>query len=178
MQREVTVVSTVTDGQRIEVYPGKEAIVTFDPDRTFTCVDSCTWCCHHGVLLYEPDFFRLAEYASLEQVTTEVRGRPFIRREEKDRTEHVDIDGAACSFLDADGKCSLHATHDWKPTRCSVFPLEVTRESDALIVGIREDAERNCEGLDETDRRLIDHLDAFLPPELWDIDMPDTHVTL
>ena len=170
--------SAVSDGRRIEVHPGKEAIVTFDPDRTFTCIDSCTWCCHHGVLLYEPDIFELANYASLAEVTTEVRGHPFVRREDKGRSEHVDIDGAACAFLDDHGKCTLHATHDWKPTRCSVFPLEVTTEEGEIIVGIRADAEQNCEGLDETDRRLIDHLDAFLPPTLWDIDIPDTRVRL
>ena len=38
---------------RVEVYPGKEAIVDFDPSLTFECVDDCTWCCRHGVLLYE-----------------------------------------------------------------------------------------------------------------------------
>ena len=162
----------------MEVHPGKEAIVRFDPDRTFTCVDRCTWCCHHGVLLYEPDLFELAEYASLGESTTEFRGEPFVRREPKERDDHVDVDGAACTFLDGDGRCTLHAAHDWKPTRCSVCPLEVRRDNGKIVVDIRDDEERNCEGLDESERRLIDHLDAFLPPQLWELEDPDTRRSL
>lgn len=129
-------------------------------------------------MLYEPDLFRLADHASLAETTTEVRGQTFIRREGKDRTEHVGVDGAACAFLAEDGMCSLQAEYDWKPTRCSVFPLDVSREGGEIVVDIREDAERNCDGLDETDRRLIDHLDAFLPPILWELDSPDTRIRL
>ena len=40
---------------RVEVYPDREAVVDFDPSLTFECVDDCTWCCRHGVLLYETD---------------------------------------------------------------------------------------------------------------------------
>lgn len=129
-------------------------------------------------MLYEPDLFELANYASLAEVTTEVRGNPFIRRSEKDREDYVDVDDYACHFLNDEGRCTLHAEHDWKPTRCSVFPLEVVAVDGEIVVDIRENAERNCEGLDETDQRLIDHLDAFLPPILWDIEIPDTHIRL
>ncbi|MEF8855509.1 MAG: YkgJ family cysteine cluster protein, partial [Haloarculaceae archaeon] len=119
----------VTEGdRRVEVHPGKEAVVDFDPGLTFECVDECTWCCHHGVMLYEPDFLELAECASLAEATTEVQGEDFVRREDKDREEFVDVDGRACFFLRDDGLCALHAEDDWKPARCSVFPLHVTVE--------------------------------------------------
>lgn len=163
---------------RVEVYPGKEAIVRFDPDRTFTCVDDCSWCCERGVVLYEDDLFELAEYASLTDSTAEEHGLTFVDREQKDRSDHVGPDGAACYFLDADGRCILHAEHDWKPTRCSVFPLQVTVVDDDLAVDIRADAERHCEGLDVTERRLIDHLDAFLPSLLWELSDPRTDLDL
>lgn len=167
-----------TRDRRVEVHPGKEAVVRFNPNRTFTCVDSCTWCCHHGVLLYEPDVFALAEHASLAETTSDKRGATFTSTEPKDRTEHVGEDGNACTFLDAEGACTLHAEHDWKPTRCSVFPLEVETVDGEIVVDIRDDAETHCEGLDETSRKLIDHLDAFLPPTLWDIPDPSTAIEL
>jgi Fe-S-cluster containining protein len=166
----------------VEVHPGKEAVVDFDPALTFECVEGCTWCCHHGVMLYEPDFLRLAGCASLAEATTEVRGTDFVRRESKDREEHVDVDGQACFFLQDDGLCALHADHDWKPARCSVFPLEVTvedggltdRESGDIHVSVREAAHEHCEGLNVSERRVVDHLDAFLPAVLWDLDDPET----
>lgn len=170
--------TTGKGGEWVEVYPGKEALVRFDPSRTFTCVDQCTWCCHHGVLLYDPDVFSLAEYAQLHGVTTTVKGEQFIETEEKQREAHVDAQGNACHFLDDEGKCSLHATHEWKPTRCSVFPLEIEVLDGSIMVDIREDAEEHCEGLDVDSRRLIDHLDAFLPPVLWDLPNPETSVEL
>lgn len=165
-------------GKCVEVHPGKEAIVRFDPDRTFTCVDRCTWCCHHGVLLYQADLFELADHADVTAATTEINGRSVVKREAKSRAEHVDVDGAACAFLNGSGSCTLQDETGWKPTRCWVFPLEVTREDGDIVVDIRDDAERNCEGLDEAAERLIDHLDAFLPPLLWDLEEPDTHVDL
>lgn len=165
-------------GRRVEVHPGCEAIVTFDPERTFDCVDSCTWCCHHGVLLYDPDFTELAEHADLTDATTTYRGRQFVPRENKDRTTHVAADGGACHFLRDDGLCALHAEGDWKPTRCSIFPLEIAVENGDILVSIRDDAETHCEGMDVTDRRLIDNLDAFLPETLWDLPDPETKVEL
>jgi Fe-S-cluster containining protein len=166
------------DGRRIEIHPGCEAIVEFDPGRTFDCVDSCTWCCHHGVMLYEPDFVELAEHADLSEATRSRRGRQFVPREGKDRTDHVAADGGACRFLGEDGLCGLHAEADWKPTRCSVFPLEVSVENEEIHVSIREDAETHCEGMDVSERRLIDHLDAFLPETLWELPDPETKVEL
>lgn len=171
-------VDTEVTGTRIEVYPGKEAVVQFDPDRTFTCVDECTWCCERGVLLYDHDLFELAEHESLAETTTTVRGRPFVDRDQKDRAEHIGPDGKACMFLRDDGLCDLQASYDWKPTRCSVFPLEVTDEDGEIVVDIRDDAERECQGLDVTERRLIDHLDAFLPPVLWELSDPSTAIEL
>lgn len=167
-----------TSDRRVEVHPDREAIVRFDPDRTFHCVDHCTWCCHQGVMLYEDDLFRLAEVASLRDTTTEHAGRPFVDTESKDRAQHVGPDGIACTFLDDDGKCRLHADHAWKPTRCSVFPLDISLEDGEIVVDIRNDAERNCEGMDVGERRLIDHLDAFLPPLLWDLSDPSTAIEL
>ena len=164
--------------RRVEVHPGCEAVVEFDPDRTFECVDSCTWCCHHGVLVYDHDLLELAARADLGESTTTYRGRRFVPREDKDRAEHIAEDGTACRFLDDEGLCTLHAEHDWKPTRCSVFPLDVTTEDGEIHVSIREDAKTHCEGLDVTDRRLIDHLDAFLPEGLWDIEHPETKLEL
>ncbi len=169
---------SVDSPQRVEVHPGKEAVVDFDPDLTFECVDGCTWCCHHGVMLYEPDFLELAGYASLSEATTELRGEDFVRREPKDRDEHVDVDGEACFFLDDDGLCALHAEHNWKPARCSVFPLHVTVVDDDIHVTVRDDAHRHCEGLDVSERRLIDNLEAFLPAVLWELDDPETRRAL
>lgn len=157
---------------RVEVYPGKEAVVEFDPDRTFECVDDCTWCCHRGVFLSDEEADRLADYADVEAVTTRVDGRTKIRREDKARTDHVDVDGRACHFLDDEGLCALQDEHGWKPTACSVFPLEVAIVDGAVHVDVRADAERNCDGLDVRDRRLVDHLDAFLPEGLWASDEP------
>lgn len=162
----------------VEVYPDKEVYVSFDPDRTFTCVDECTWCCHHGVLLYEPDIFALAEHADLDGSTETVKGERFVPTESKMREEHVDDEGCACHFLDDEGRCTLHAQHDWKPTRCSVFPLDIEVTEGDIIVGVREDAEQHCEGMDVSSRRLIDHLDAFLPPTLWEIPNPETAIEL
>jgi len=161
--------------RRVEVYPGKEAVVEFDPALTFECVPDCTWCCHHGVLLYDDDFYELAERASLAETTTRYRGEDFVRKEQKDRAEHVGDDGQACVFLREDGLCELHAEYDWKPTRCSVFPLEVREEGGEIHVDVRGDAREHCEGLGVSDRRLVDELDAFLPPLLWELEDPDTH---
>jgi uncharacterized protein len=171
-----------TDGREseehhVEVHPGCEAIVEFDPERTFECVDSCTWCCHHGVLLDDEDFRELGNHADLSSSTATYRGRRVVPREEKGREEHVAEDGAACHFLRDDGLCALHAEADWKPTRCSIFPLDVTIKdgsdgADEIRVSIREEAETHCEGMDVTERRLIDHLDAFLPERLWQLSDP------
>lgn len=163
---------------RVEVHPGKEVVVDFDPTLTFECVEECTWCCHHGVLLYENDLLELAARESVTESTTEHGGEPFVRREPKDREEFVDIDGEACFFLREDGLCALHAEHDWKPTRCSVFPLHVTLEDDELHVGVHDAAHEHCEGLNVSERSVIDHLDAFLPELLWELDDPDTHRAL
>ncbi|MEF8777067.1 MAG: YkgJ family cysteine cluster protein [Haloarculaceae archaeon] len=169
----------VTEGdRRVEVHPGKEAVVDFDPGLTFECVDECTWCCHHGVMLYEPDFLELAECASLAEATTEVGGEDFVRREDKDREEFVDVDGRACFFLRDDGLCALHAEDDWKPARCSVFPLHVTVEHGDIHVDVRDEAREYCEGLHVSERRVIDHLENFLPAVLWDLDDPETRRVL
>jgi hypothetical protein len=164
----------VTAGYRVEVYPGKEAVVEFDPERTFECVEECTWCCHHGVLLYEADFFELANHASLGDATTTAYGADFVRKDEKDREEHVGEDGEACYFLRADGLCALQADTGWKPTRCWIFPLEVHREDGVIHVSLREEAHDHCEGLDVTDERIVDHLEDFLPELLWELEDPDT----
>jgi Fe-S-cluster containining protein len=162
---------------RVEVHPGKEAVVDFDPDLTFECVDDCTWCCHHGVLLYERDLFELAARESLSEAVTEFRGRDFVRQEAKDH-DHAGADGQACFFLREDGLCALHDEHDWKPARCSVFPLEVSVADGDIHVGVREEAHEHCDGLDVSERRVVDHLDAFLPELLWELDDPTTKVEL
>lgn len=166
------------DRRRVEVHPGCDAVVEFDPETTFECVDGCTWCCHHGVLLYEHDFRALAERENLAEATTRFRGADFVRRSQVDRDDHVADDGHACHFLTDEGRCGLHAEHDWKPTRCSVFPLAVRRRDGVIHVDVRETATVHCEGLGESDRRLIDHLDAFLPSALWNLENPDTNVEL
>ena len=160
----------------VEVYPGREVVVEFDPSMTFECVDDCTWCCHHGVLLYDRDLVELAARADLSETTTDFRGEKFVRREPKDRDRQVADDGQACAFLDGDGFCQLHLADeaDWKPTRCSVFPLCVRRDGDSLHVDVRDSAHEHCDGLDVSDRRVIDHLDAFLPELLWELSDPDT----
>lgn len=159
---------------RVEVYPGREVVVEFDPELTFECVEDCTWCCQHGVLLYGDDLLELAKRANLTETTTDFRGEKFVTREEKDRDEHVDDDGCACAFLREDGLCSLHLEEDWKPTRCSVFPLGVWRENGDLHVDIRDSAHDHCEGLNVSDRVVIDNLDAFLPELLWELENPDS----
>lgn len=168
----------MTDARRVEVHPGCEAVVDFDPDLTFECVPECTWCCHHGVLLYEDDLLELAKRESINASVKELRGRDFVKREEKDRDEYTDVDDHACYFLRDDGKCALHAEYDWKPTRCSVFPLEVHVENGEIHVSIRDEAHEYCEGLNVSERRVIDHLDAFLPHVLWNLDDPTTKIEL
>jgi Fe-S-cluster containining protein len=163
-----------TGERRVEVHPGKEAVVDFDPALTFECVEECTWCCHHGVLLYESDLFELANHAPIADATTQARGEDFVRKESKDREDHVGEDGEACFFLREDGLCALHDEHDWKPARCSVFPLSVTVEDGDIHVSVRETAHEHCEGLDVSERRVIDNLDAFLPELLWELDNPET----
>jgi hypothetical protein len=167
-----------SEPRRVEVHPGCEAVVEFDPELTFECVPECTWCCHHGVLLYGEDLLALAERESINRSTKQIRGRDFVRREQKDRDEHVDVDGGACYFLRDDGLCALHDEHDWKPARCSVFPLEVHVEDGDIHVTVREDARQHCDGLGVSDRRVIDNLDAFLPELLWELDDPTTRVEL
>lgn len=164
--------------RRVEVHPDCEAVVEFDPKLTFECVPECTWCCHHGVLLYGEDLLELAAREPLNAAVTQHRGRDFIKREEKDREEHIDVDEHACYFLRDDGRCALHAEYDWKPTRCSVFPLAVHVENDEIHVSVRDDAERHCDGLGVSDRRIIDHLDAFVPQVLWNLDDPTTKIEL
>jgi Fe-S-cluster containining protein len=163
---------------RVEVHPGKEAVVDFDPDLTFECVEECTWCCTHGVLLYEHDLLELAARESLNEAVTQFKSHDFVRKEPKARTEHVGEDGQACFFLRDDGLCRLHLEHDWKPTRCSVFPLAVTVEEGDIHVGVRESAHEHCEGLNVSERRVIDHLDAFLPELLWELDDPASDTEL
>ncbi|MFP4625002.1 MAG: YkgJ family cysteine cluster protein [Natronomonas sp.] len=164
---------------RVEVYPAREVVVDFDPDLTFECVDECTWCCHHGVLLYEPDLLALAERESLSRSVEQFQGREFVKRTEKPADHpHTDDDGAACYFLDENGLCELHAKYDWKPSRCSVFPLEIYVHDGDIHVRVRDTAYEHCEGLDVSERRVIDHLDAFLPELLWELDDPTTKVVL
>jgi len=168
------------DPQRVTVHGNREVVVEFDPDLTFECVEECTWCCHHGVMLYERDVWELANFADLSEATTDLVGEDFVRREAKDREEHVGEDGGACYFLREDGLCALHTDHDWKPTRCSIFPLEVhvggeTHDGDPEIhVSIREEAHEHCDGLDVSDRRVVDNLEAFLPEVLWELSDPET----
>lgn len=163
--------------RRVEVHPGREAVVEFDTDLTFECVDGCTWCCHHGVMLYGQDLAELAEHAPLDEVTARVRGRDFVGTEPTDADDAASAD-RACHFLRMDGRCSLHAEHDWKPARCSVFPLAVTVSAGDIHVSVREAAREHCEGLDVSERRVIDHLDAFLPELLWELPDPTTKVEL
>ncbi len=163
--------------RRVEVYPGREVVVEFDPDLTFECVDGCTWCCHHGVLLYDRDLRALAERANLGESTTTFRGERFVRREEKDH-DNASEDGRACYFLTDDGLCALQADHDWKPSRCSIFPLQVLVEGGDIHVDVRESAHEHCEGLNVSERRVIDNLQAFLPEGLWELDDPSTNYEL
>lgn len=172
-----TVESTVTE--RVEVYPGRDVVVEFDPSRTFECVDECTWCCQHGVLLYEDDLLELADREPLDDSVVQARGRDFVQKSEPEPDhDHTGPDGKACYFLREDGLCALQADHDWKPTRCSVFPLAVHVEDDEIHVDVRDDAREHCDGLDVSERRLIDNLDAFVPELLWDLDDPSTRVEL
>lgn len=164
-----------TEGtQRVTVHGDREVVVAFDPDLTFDCVDGCTWCCHRGVRLSERDSRELSEHVDPEAATAEHDGDRFVKREEKDRPDHVDVDGAACYFLRGDGLCGLHAEHDWKPARCSLFPLAVSVDDGDLRVSVREDARAHCDGLDVGERRVIDNLEAFLPAALWELDDLDT----
>lgn len=163
--------------ERVEVYPGREVVVEFDRSLTFECVDGCTWCCHHGVLLYERDLLELADREPVNGPLERAHGRDFLRTEDKNHG-HAGPDGEACYFLRDDGLCALQADHDWKPTRCSVFPLAVRVQRGDIHVDVRDDAREHCDGLNVTERLVIDHLDAFLPELLWDLDDPATRVEL
>ena len=110
------------------------------------------------VLLYEKDLLELAARESLSAAVTEFRGREFVRRE--------------------DGLRALHADHDWKPARCSAFPLEVYVESGDIGVTVREVAREHCKGLGVSERRVVDNLGAFLSELLWDLEDPITTVEL
>ncbi|WP_290819036.1 YkgJ family cysteine cluster protein [Halovivax sp.] len=173
---EASAAETDDPPRRVEVYPGKEVVVEFDPELTFECVEDCTWCCHHGVLLYDRDLIELAARANLSETTTDFRAEKFVVREEKGRDEHVADDGMACAFLGDDGLCELHLAdeRDWKPTRCSVFPLAVEREDGELHVDVRDSAREHCEGLGVSERRVIEELEAFLPELLWELENPDS----
>ncbi|AWB26873.1 hypothetical protein [Halococcoides cellulosivorans] len=161
---------------RREVHPGRWAVLEFDPQRRFRCVEECTWCCHHGVMLYERDVFELADHDDLSAATEQIGGQSFVEREPKDRETHVAEDGCACRYLRDDGLCTLQLSGetDWKPVRCRVFPLAVERDGEVLRVSLREEAEDHCEGLDVGDP-IDDHLADLLPAALWDLDDPDTH---
>lgn len=129
-------------------------------------------------MLYESDFSALLDRESITDSVEPLFGREFITTIAQPDNEYADSEQRACYYLDSDGKCELHRTHDWKPTRCSVFPLEITVEDDELHVDIRDEARDHCEGLSVSDRRIIDHLDAFLPEVLWELDDPRTKVSL
>jgi hypothetical protein len=51
-------------------------------------------------------------------------------------------------------------------------------EDGDLVAAVRDAAREHCDGLGETDRRVIDHLDAFLPELLWELDDPSTWTEL
>lgn len=163
--------------ERVEVYPGKEVVVEFDPSLTFECVEGCTWCCQYGVFLYESDLLELVDSAPLDGSVERARGRDFVRTEDKDH-DATGPDGRACYFLREDGLCALEAEHDWKPTRCSVFPLSVRVEGGEIHVDVRGEAREHCEGLNVSERRVIDNLEAFLPELLWDLEDPSTRIEL
>jgi hypothetical protein len=63
-----------------------------------------------------------------------------------------------------------------------VFPLAVSvedgdrtaHEAGDIHVSIRDSAHDHCEGLNVSERRVIDHLDAFLPAVLWELDNPES----
>jgi len=55
-----------------------------------------------------------------------------------------------------------------------VFPLSVTLDDGELYVDIRDSAHEHCEGLNVSERRVIEELDAFLPEYLWELENPDS----
>jgi hypothetical protein len=55
-----------------------------------------------------------------------------------------------------------------------VFPLAVTVEDGDIHVGLRDSAHDHCEGLNVSERRVIDVLDDFLPEYLWELDDPSS----
>jgi hypothetical protein len=59
-----------------------------------------------------------------------------------------------------------------------VFPLAVHLEAGDIHVTVREEAHDHCDGLDVSERRVVDHLDAFLPELLWTLEDPTTKVEL
>jgi len=160
--------------RRVEVYPDREVVVEFDPDLTFECVDDCTWCCHHGVLLYDRDLLELAQRANLAETTTEFRGEKFVTREAKDRDDHVAEDGHACAFCGrtASARYTSRKTGNPLGVRSSRW-ASGSRDGD-LHVDIRDSAHEHCEGLNVSDRSVIDNLEAFLPEVLWDLENPDS----
>ena len=166
----------MTVPQTIEVHPGCRAVVELDPELVFECVQQCSWCCHIGVLLYDRDRRELqAREPSCPAIQRSGEWR-FIERQPKARETHVGEDGEACFFLRDDGRCALHVEHDWKPTRCSVFPLQVFFEGGELRVAVRQVAREHCAGLGEGQRRIVDQLDELLPVLLWELGNPSTDV--
>lgn len=158
------------------MHPGCWVFVDLAPELTFECVESCSRCCHGGVLLYEQDRRELEAREPKADAVRWYRRWHFVTGEPKRRQAHVGEDGEACAFLRDDGRCALHARHDWKPTRCSVFPLAVTVSGGELHVTVRRFALEVCEGLGRGERRIVDGLAAFLPVLLWDLEDPSTEV--
>jgi hypothetical protein len=59
-----------------------------------------------------------------------------------------------------------------------VFPLAVRVEDGEIHVGVRDSAHEHCEGLNVSERLVVEHLDAFLPELLWELENPASDVEL
>lgn len=58
-----------------------------------------------------------------------------------------------------------------------MFPPEVYVDGETHVI-VREEASEHCDGLDVGERRVVGHLEAFLPELLRDLDDPTTEVEL
>ncbi len=121
--------------------------------QRYSC-HSCGACCRDfTVQLRADDLDRLQkqgwERERGEPVTTVFRGRHFLRQR----------DDGSCTFLQADGRCEVHARFGLqeKPVACRFFPFSVVPSASGAIAGLNfacQSVQRNVGG--DPDSHLAD----------------------
>ncbi len=109
-------------------------------NQRFSCA-SCTRCCRELVVHLFPDDIKRIDRRDW---STEIGVAPYVRLNNtvvlNKRSDN------ACVFLNADGKCRIHAKYgfDEKPLACRLFPWTLRRLTDAWHAGLRFDCPTVC----------------------------------